>query len=472
MKTNTTFQTLALALGLALAGAAQASTAPLPKDLPAYGPDKPLPNPQIVQRTLPNGLKVWVVSRNGLPKINVALAVLGGTAADDAATPALSQLMAGLLNEGTASRNSRSIAEALQAIGGDYSAAADDDAVNIRASALSSHASQLLELVADTALHPRFPANEVTLAKANALQNLKVQEADPDWQAQRAFGHAAFGDHPYARDSLDEASVAAASPDTLKALHDARFQPDRSLLVIVGRIGADEAFKLAEQQFGDWKAGGKAPADTASAPRTAAPQRLLVPRDGAVQSNIRYGRPAVPASDPDYIPLTVANTILGGGFTSRITQDIREDKGYSYSPWSRFSANRAGGSTLASVDVRNEVTGATLGELTKLYGSMASQPASDEELIGAKRLVGGIYLLRNQIQGALTATLANYWVDGLPPSFLGSYVAEANKVTTQQVQAMGQKYFAAKDQSIVIVGDPKAIDAQLKLYGAFTTFKP
>jgi len=472
MNTPIAFKTLAVALGLALAGVAQASTAPLPKDLPAYGAAKPLPTPQIAQRTLPNGLAVWVVPRDGLPKVNVSLAVLGGTAADDAATPALSQLMAGLLNEGTASRNSRSIAEALQAIGGDYSAGADNDAVNIRASALSSHASQLLELVADTALHPSFPANEVTLAKANALQSLKVREADPDWQAQRAFGHAAYGDHPYSRDSLDEASIAAASPERLKALHDARFRPDRALLVIVGRISADEAFKLAEQQFGGWKAGGQALADTAPAPRTAIPQRLIVPRDGAVQSNIRYGRPAVPASDPDYIPLTVANTILGGGFTSRITQDIREDKGYSYSPWSRFSANRVGGSTLASVDVRNEVTGATLDELTKLYGSMASQPASDEELTGAKRLVGGIYLLRNQIQGSLTATLSNYWVDGLPPSFLGSYVAEANKVTAQQVQAMGQKYFAAKDQSIVIVGDPKAIDAQLKPYGTFTVFKP
>ena len=472
MKTNTTFKTLALALVLALAGVAQASTAPLPKDLPAYGPDKPLPTPQIAQRTLPNGLAVWVVPREGLPKVNVALSVLGGTAADDAATPALSQMMAGLLDEGTASRSSRDIAEALQAIGGDYGAGASDDAVVIRASALASHASQLLALVADTALHPSFPANEVALAKANALQSLKVQEADPDWQAGRAFSHAVYGGHPYARDSLAEATVQATSTDSLRTLHDARFRPDRALLVIVGRIGADAAFKLAEQQFGSWKAAGKALPDTAPAPRAAAPQRLLVSRDGAVQSNIRYGRPAVPANDPDYIPLTVANTILGGGFTSRITQDIREDKGYSYSPWSRFNANRVGGSTVATVDVRNEVTGATLAELGKLFDSMASQPASAEELNGAKRLVGGIYLLRNQIQGALTATLANYWVDGLPPSFLGSYVAEANKVTAAQVQAMGRKYFAAKDQSIVIVGDPKAIDAQLKPYGNFTPFKP
>jgi len=471
MKTSIALKTLAVALGLTLAGIAQAATTSLPKDLPAYGPDKPLPVPQISRHTLPNGLTVWVVPRHGLPKVNVVLSVLGGTAADDAATPALSQLMAGLLNEGTRSRSSRDIAESLQAIGGDYAARSGNDSVSIRASALSSHASQLLELVADTALNPSFPEAEVALAKANAMQSLKVQESSPGWQAQHAFGHAVFGDHPYARGSLDEASVEAASSASLKALHDQRFRPDRALLVIVGRIDADTALELAGKQFGNWEASGKALADTPPAPRTAAPQRLLVPREGAVQSNIRYGRPAIPASDPDFIPLTVANTILGGGFSSRIIQDIREDKGYSYSPWSGFSASRAGGSALASVDVRNEVTGATLDELDKLYDSMATQPASDEELTGAKRLVAGIYLLSNESQAPLAGTLAGFWANGLPPDFLGSYVAEANKVTAGKVQEMGRKYFAPKDQSIVVVGDPKAINEQLAPHGKFSVFE-
>jgi zinc protease len=472
MKTNTTFKLLALAVGLSLAGFAQASTQPLPKDLPAYGPEKPLPTPQIQQRTLPNGLTVWVVPREGLPKVNVELAVLGGTAADDPKTPAISSMMARLLDEGTATRSSRQIAEQLQSIGGDYRSGAYADAVTVRASALASHAPELLALVADTALHPSFPDKEVALAQANAMQELKVQEADPDWQAQRAFDHAAFGAHPYARDALTEASVQASNPGALRALHDARFQPDRALLVIVGRIDANQAFKLAGEQFGGWKSDGKALARTASAPHETSPERLIVPRAGAVQSNIRYGRPVVAASNPDFIPLTVADTILGGGFTSRITQDIREDKGYSYSPFSQFDAQRAGGSAFARVDVRNEVTGATLAELAKLYDSMATQAPSEEELTGAKRLVGGIYLLRNQIQMALTATVAGYWIDGLPADFLGRYVADANKVTAEQVQAMGRKYFAAKDQSIVVVGDPKAIDAQLKPFGKFEVFKP
>ena len=375
MKTDKTLQAFVLVLGLAVAGLAQASsTPPLPKDLPAYGPEKPLPVPQISQHTLDNGLTVWVVPRDGLPKVNVALAVLGGTASDAAATPALSSLMAGLLNEGTATRSSLQIAQQLQAIGGDYSASAGADAINVRASALAAHAGDLLALVADTVIHPTFPQKEVALAKANATQALKVRQSDPSWQAQATFSHAIYGDHPYARAWLTDASIAAATPDSLRALHDARMRPDRALLVIVGRIDADQALALATQAFGDWKASGTAPADVAAAPRDGTPQRLLVERDGAVQSNIRYGRPAVPMNNADYLALNVANTILGGGFASRIVQDIREDKGYSYSPRSMLDAEREGGSALAVVDVRNEVTGATLDELDRIYAGMAAAP--------------------------------------------------------------------------------------------------
>ncbi|WP_266169427.1 M16 family metallopeptidase [Dyella subtropica] len=471
--TNMTFKTLALALGLSLAGITQASTAPLPKDLPAYAPDKPLPVPQITQRTLPNGLTVWVVPRTeGLPKVSLSLAVLGGTASDDASTPAISSLLAGLLNEGTDTLSSQQIAEHLQTIGGDYGAEASDDAITITADALSAHAPELVQLVADTVLHPSFPEKEVILTKANALQSLKARDANPNWQAQRAFSTAAFGDHPYARSSITTASIEATTPASMKALHAKRFRPDRTVLVIAGRISADEAMTLAEQQFGGWKGEGPKPAVVPAAPSQVAPQRLLVTREGAVQSNIRYGRPTVATNHPDYIPLAVTNVILGGSFSSRLVQDIREDKGYSYSPRSRVASFREGGNALAQVDVRNEVTGATLSELTKLYDSMGTQAPSDEELNGAKRLAIGGYLLSNQIQSTQAGSLARFWVEGLPASYLGTYVAKAQAVTADQVQAIGRKYFAAKDQSIIVVGDPKAIDGQLKPYGEFKPFKP
>ncbi|MET3651541.1 M16 family metallopeptidase [Dyella japonica] len=461
-----------LAATLGLVATAHAVEAPMPKDLPPYGAERPLPVPQITQRTLPNGLTVWVIPRNGLPKVNVQLAVLGGTSYDDAQHPAQTALMASLLNEGTDKLSSKEIAEKLQSIGGDYGASAGRDSIGISASALASHADELLALVADTALHPSFPAKEVTLQKANSLQSLKVNEADPDWQSMRAFDHAVYGEHPYARDQLTEASINAATPQSLQKLHDERMRPERALLVIVGKINADEVLKTVEQQFGGWKAQGPAPANVTQAPTAVAAQKLLVARTGAVQTNIRYGQPTAPMRDPDFIPLTVANTVLGGGFSSRITHDIREDKGYSYSPYSTLDVRRNGGNTLAVVDVRNDVTGATLAELSKLYQGMATEPASPEELLRAKRLIAGIYLLRNQIQSALANTLARYWLCGMPPSFMTSYVTDTGKVTAEQVQAMGRKYFAPEKQSIILVGDPKAIDPQLKSIGSFTPYQP
>ncbi|KLD63708.1 M16 family metallopeptidase [Dyella japonica] len=469
---TTTLKASLLAAALGIAMTAHAAEAPMPKELPPYGPERPLPVPQITQRTLPNGLTVWVIPRNGLPKVNVQLAVLGGTSYDDAKHPAQAELMAALFNEGTDTLSSKQIAEKLQAIGGDYGANAGRDSIGVSASALASHSDELLELVADTALHPSFPAKEVTLEKTNALQTLKVNQADPDWQSMRAFNHAVYGDHPYARDELTEASIQAVTPESLHQLHDQRMRPERALLVIVGKVDAGQVLKTVEQQFGSWKATGPAPANVTQVPTNTPAQKLLVARAGAVQTNIRFGQPTAPLRDPDFIPLTVANTVLGGGFSSRITQDIREDKGYSYSPYSTLDVRRNGGNTLAVVDVRNEVTGATLGELSKLYQGMGTEPASPEELMRAKRLIAGIYLLRNQIQSSLANTLARYWVSGMPPSFMTTYVTDTGKVTAEQVQAMGRKYFAPEKQSIILVGDPKAIDPQLKAIGSFTPYKP
>lgn len=469
---TTTLKASLLAAALGLTMAAHAAEAPMPKDLPPYGPERPLPVPQITQRTLPNGLTVWVIARNGLPKVNVQLAVLGGTSYDDAQHPAQSELMAALFNEGTDQLSSKQIAEKLQAIGGDYGASAGRDSIGVSASALASHADELLELVADTALHPSFPAKEVALEKTNALQALKVNEADPDWQSMRAFNHAVYGNHPYGRDELNEASIQAITPASLHQLHEQRMRPERALLVVVGKVDADAVLKTVEQQFGSWKAQGPASGNVVQVPTDAPAQKLLVARDGAVQTNIRFGQPTTPMRDADFIPLTVANTVLGGGFSSRITQDIREDKGYSYSPYSTLDVRRNGGNTLAVVDVRNEVTGATVAELSKLYQGMATEPASPEELMRAKRLIAGIYLLRNQIQSALANTLARYWLSGIPPSFMTTYVTDTGKVTAEQVQAMGRKYFAPEKQSIILVGDPKAIDPQLKAIGSFTPYQP
>ena len=311
----------------AFAGAA----AKLPADLPPYGQDKPIPVPQIAKQTLANGLQVWVVPRNGLPRVDFVLAVRGaGLAADDSAHPGFASLLAGLLTEGTTKRDSRAIAEAAQGMGGSVGAGAGSDGITLSANALTSNAGPMLDLLAEVAREPSFPGNEVQLAKANALQSLKVSEATPSFRAERAIAQSIYGEHPYGHVQPTADSINATSEALLKAEHDKRFRPDRSLLVITGRIDQAQAMKLAQAAFGDWKVEGAAMPDIAQARPSAKPVHLLLERPGSVQSTLRLGRPGIAATSSDYVPLRLASTILGGGFSSRINQNLREDKGYTY----------------------------------------------------------------------------------------------------------------------------------------------
>lgn len=461
---------LALAVSVLASGAAIAgSAADLPKDLPPYAADKPLPVPDIAKKTLANGLEVWVVPRDGIPRVDYVLAVRNaGYVADAADAPGFASLLAGLLSEGTATRDSRAIAEFAQAQGGGVGASVSSDGALVFANALAANAGPMMSLLAEVARSPSFPEGEVKLAQANALQALKAAEAQPGFRASRALLSAVYGDHPYARTQQTEASIMAVTPETLRSEHARRFHPDRSLLVVAGRIDPDAAFALAEQAFGDWSTDGAADvAATPPAPRQAEALRLLLQRDGSVQSSVRLASPAVPATDPDAIPLQLAGTVLGGSFSSRVMQNLREDKGYTYGARAGLSAAAHGGHVSGSADVRNEVTGASLVEFFNEYARIGSEPVPAVELDDTKRYVAGGYLIANQMQGAVAATLASNWLVGLPPEYLGEFVPRVRAVTADQVQAMGAKYFAPERQSIIVVGDGGAISDQLGEWGEF-----
>ncbi|MCD7099376.1 pitrilysin family protein [Stenotrophomonas sp. MMGLT7] len=467
MKHTVSRALLALAVS-AGCGGALAATPALPPDLPGYAADKPLPVPDIQKKTLGNGLEVWVVPRDGIPRVDYVLAVRdAGLAADAAATPGFASLLAGLLTEGTQRRDSRAIAEAAQGLGGSIAAAASNDGINVAADALASHAAPMLSLLAEVVRTPAFPDSEVRLAQANAAQGLKVAEAQPGFRASRALLAAIYGDHPYARTQLAEATIPALTPEALKAEHARRFHPDHALLVIAGRIAPAQAFALAEQAFGDWRAGGAESQDPPPAPREATPQRAIIQRDGSVQSTFRIGRPAIAASDADYLPLQLASTVLGSGISSRLNQNLREDKGYTYGAGATLQAARVGGGIVAQADVRNEVTGAALREFFREFSRLGSEPVPAAELDSTKRYVAGGYLISNQMQGSVAASLARNWLVGLPAEFLGQYVPRVRAVSAEQVQAAAGRYYDSAQLSVIVVGDGKAVSAQLKPFGEF-----
>ena len=460
---------LAIAIGLALSATVQAADVKLPAAMPAYGKDKPIPAPTIVKKTLANGLQVWVVERNGVPRVDYVLAVRGaGYAADDKEHPGFANLMAGLLNEGTAKRDSRAIAEAAQGMGGSVAASTTVDGMLVSANAVTSRAGDMMGLLAEVARQPAFPANEVALAKANALQSLKVQEATPGFRAERAIAKAVYGDHPYGRVQPTAESITSTTDAMLRAEHDRRFRPDATLLVITGRIKPADAMALAQKAFGDWKAQGAALLATPAAPADAKPQRILLERNGSVQSTIRLGSPGIAATTADFVPMRLASTIVGGGFSSRVNLNLREEKGYTYGASAGARVNRDGGSIIGGADVRNAVSGAALTEFFNEYKRLGAALVPEEEMAMNKRYVAGGYLISNQMQRAVAATLATNWLIGLPPEFLGQYVPLIQKVTPEQVRTIGKKYFAPEKQSIVVVGDKAQVGEQLKAFGEFT----
>jgi predicted Zn-dependent peptidase len=323
-------------------------------------------------------------------------------------------------------------------------------------------------LLAEVVREPSFPAKEVQLAKANALQELRVSETRPGFRADRALDQAIYGEHPYGHTKPTAGAITSVTEQMLHLEHAKRFRPDHALLVITGRIKQADAMKLAQQSFGDWKAQGQAMPETPAAPSSAKPVRILLERGGSVQSTLRLGGAGIAATAADQIPLRLASTVLGGGFSSRVNINLREEKGYTYGAYAGARLAREGGSIIGGADVRNAVTGPAITEYMNEYKRIGTDLVPEAELNMHKRYVAGGYLLSNQMQRAVAATLASNWMVGLPAEFLGQFVPLIEKVTPQQVREVSKKYFAPEQQSIVVVGDPAAVGEQLKQFGEFT----
>jgi zinc protease len=465
---------LAAGLALLLAGgvAPAAEKVPLPKDLPAFGADKPLPVPAIHKSKLPNGLTVWLVERPAFPRAVALLAVRGGTASDPKSAEGIASLLADTLKEGTATRTAKAIAEELQSVGGEISTSAGDESIVVTVSGLASGAPTLLSVLADVARNASFPADEVALAKGNALQSLAAQESTPDFLAQKAFAEAVYGAHPYHIVAPTRETITAATPESLQAEFVRRFRPEDALLVIVGDLDQELVSRSVEKAFGPWVARGPGIGVTPPSPPADSRRLLVVNRPGSVQSQIVLGRPAPTATSADYYDLIVANTICAGSYSSRLVGNIREDKGYTYSPRGSVRALPQGGLLTVSAEVRNDVTGASLMEMFYEMDRMATTKPTDEELARAKRFQAGLYLLRNQIQTSVAGTLARNWVNGLPPEALGEYVSRIDAVTADAVRQVGEKYFPSSTQTVVIVGDEAKIRSEVAPFGKVEEIQP
>ena len=454
--TRTPFAALAV-LAAALLHAATGDEPPRPASLPPYGQDRPLVVPDIAVERLENGLTVWLVPRPGLPKLTALLAVRGGMASDPDELAGLAEVLAQTVKAGTTSRSARHIAEELQGVGGELSAQAWSDVIVLQGDALSEGGPTLLAILADVAANATFPPREVELARSNALEALKVAAATPEFAVEQAFSAAVFASHPYHRTAPTEVGLAAVTPDRVKAEYLRRFQPERALLLVVGAFDAPAVRTRVRSLFAPWRGGRPGPPPTPAQPAAAAQRVFILDRPGSVQSEIRIGRPTVAAGDPDVHALEVANTIFGGAFSSRLVDNLRERHGYTYAPFSDVTLREAGGILEVSAAVGTDVTAPAIVETLYELDRMAAGAPSADEVERAKRYLTGVFLLRNQIQESLVATLARLWLTGQPPTALAEYVPRVQAVDVARVLEVSRRVYPARGQTVVIGGDVEAI---------------
>jgi zinc protease len=439
---------------------------PLPKDLPPYGPEKPLQAPSVGVSTLANGMTLWLVSEPGFPKVAYSLFVRGGLAADPADRPGVSELLSKTIDQGTKSRSAKQIAEDIQSAGGDIDAESAKDFLQVSTTVLSSKAENALGILADIVQNATFPDAEVTLAKRNLSDSLRQRESEPSFLASRAAAKVLFGDHPYHVIAPTQESISAATPADLRRIYGQRFRPDQAVLVAVGDFENTRMMAWVLGKFGAWKAPAEPRLALTPAP-TMSPEHtiFLVARPGSVQTTLELAAFGPLRGDPDYEATEVANAIYGGTFSSRLVSNIREDKGYTYSPRAIVNTYRAAGVLYTRADVRNEVTGPSLNEINYEMNRLATTSPTDEELSKAKRFLVGIEAIQLQARAGVADELAKLWVDGLPPEQIGIYGQKISSTTRDDVDAAAKKYFPAARVAIVAVGEEKVVRDSLGVFG-------
>jgi zinc protease len=425
---------------------------------------RPLHLPEHLETTLSNGLGLVVVEDKRLPLISFRLAFRSGDANDPEPQPGLSDMMSSLLTEGTTTRTSRQIAEEVERFGATLAVGSSSDFTTVAASSLSIYADEILDLIADVALHPSFPQNEVDLARENTKQLLIQQRAQPTFLASERLSKVMFGKHPYSRLSPTPEMLDALTREDLVEYHQSSYIPNHAVFMVVGDVDRDSMLARIEQLFGGWKPGVLPDLNLPALPERQARSVYVVDRPGSAQSNIVIANKGITRTSPDYFPMLLMHTILGANASSRLFMNLREEKGYTYGAYSNLDARRLAGTFRATAEVRTPVTGASMHEFFYELGRIRDEAVSAEELKNAKSYLAGVFPIRIETQDGLIDQLVSVRMYDLPSDYLETYREQVNAVTAEDIQRVAQAYVTPARAAIVIVGDAAEINEQVKPY--------
>jgi zinc protease len=431
---------------------------------PAGGPPKPFNVPAHESYTLPNGMKVTLVPYGNLPKVTLSLVVRTGNLNEPADMPGLADMVGKLMKEGTTSQSSKQVAEEAAGMGGAVNITVGADESDVTADVLSDFGAKAVALLADVAQHPLFPESELPRLKTDAERQLSISKAVPQNMALEKFRKILYSDHPYGTVFPTQESIQKTTVADIKKFYEGNFGAARSHLYIAGRFDTAAVKKAIAASFGGWAKGAAA---VTNVPKVK-PQHVLdlTDRPGAAQSTLLVGMPVPDATSPDSIPLGVTNALLGGSFGSRITSNIREQKGYTYSPSSQVSRRYHDAYWAETADVTTQYTGASLKEIFAEIDKLAKEPPADAELKGIQSYLSGLFVIQNSSRGALIGQLRFVDFQGLGEDYLKTYVQKVNAVTPAVVSKMTSQYITQDQMTIVVVGDKSKVAEQVAPYGA------
>src|SRR5882724_2575064 len=434
------------------------------KQPPPPLPARPIKLPAAHEITLPNGLAVVVVEDSRLPLVSYRFALRTGDAHDPLELPGLMDMLTGLLTEGTESRTSREIADEVARLGATLHAGANSDYTTVAASSLATFSENILELLADVALRPVFPPNEVELAKQNTKESLKQQRAQPSFLASEMVARVMFGQHPYHVTAPTPESIDRTTRERLVAFHRATFVANNAVLLVAGDVQQDAILLQVENLFGNWQPGHLPGDDFPPPPQRTSRSAYIVDRPGSAQANIVIANQGITRTSPDYFPMLVMHTVLGANASSRLFMNLREEKGYTYGAYSSLDARRTAGTFRATAEVRTPVTGDSLKEFFYELNRIRNEPVSEKEIADAKSYLTGVFPLRLETQEGLVDQLVQIKMFDLAEDYLEFYRNRIQAVTIPQVQEVARKYLRPDEAAIVIVGDGAQIADQVNPY--------
>lgn len=458
------FSSIALAAALAatvapplLAQTPQA--APARETPPPPGEPRDLNLPAIETYRLANGMQVTMIPFGSVPKVTLSLRIRAGLF--DQEKYGTSDFTSALMNEGAAGQSAVAVAQRAGDMGGSIGVGNGQEFFSASISVLSEFGPQATALLADVVRRPNLPESELPRIKQDALRNLAIARTNPQSLASDAYTKTFLAGHPFGHGMITEEEIAAVSIDDIRRFHAEKLGAQRAHLYVAGQFDANAMRRAIETAFGDWQE-GPAPIIKPATPASKL-NVVLIDRPKAPQSTIYVGAPLPgPAQFAQRVPMSVTNEVLGGSFTSRITMNLREDKGYTYSPNSSAGFGTGYGQWVLAADVTSAHTGDSLREVFKEIRQLASEAPGTAELEAKQNGLAGMWVLRTATRSGLISSLAFYDTHGLPRSELEEYVGKVRAVTPQEVSSLVGQYLKPDAMTIVIVGDLATIRPQLE----------